>query len=273
MSAATAADILIAASDVDHRLAECLSDCRATFVRTFDEAQRALRERLFRLVVIDLNFDNLRMFDLLEHVRSLARFNGVPVLCVQLAEAGAGIGAALDRLVKRLGAKAFVDLRDGGTESLERLCHMVGAELGTQAGDQRERVGARAPLCILIIDHDVDAAQRLGEILEQAGDDVDFAYNGPAGLDAARRLRPDVVFLDLRLPGLDAYQVARRLRQERALRASLVIGLVSAAVDERDRERMREAGFDHHLAKPADRQALRKLLAEVRPQPARHMLG
>src|SRR5215510_13464529 len=98
MTSACASDgILIAASEVDERLLECLASCRATFVCTFEDAQRALREQFFKLIVIDLNFDNLRMFDLLQHVRSLARFDGVPVLCIRGADGGTGIIAALDR--------------------------------------------------------------------------------------------------------------------------------------------------------------------------------
>ena len=236
MSAGASAEILIAASELDERLLARVAHCRATLVRTFDEAQRALREHWFGLVVIDLNFDDVRMFDLLEHVRSLAHFKGVPVLCVQLAEAGAGMGAALDRVVKRLGGNAFVDLRTSGTAPLQR---------------------AASQLCILIIDHDVDAAHRLGEMLEQDGHDVDFAYGRGAGLDAARRLRPDVIFLDAAMS-----QIASRLRREPDLAGGLIIGLAT--------ERC-EAGLDYHIAKPPDRKAIRELLAELLPRPSRYM--
>lgn len=268
MTAASAADILIAATDVDDRLLECLADCHATFVRTFEEAQRVLHERLFRMIVIDLNFDNVRMFDLLQHVRSLADFNGVPVLCVQGSEACAGIGSALDRLVRMLGGRAFVDLR-GDDEVLagafQRLCHIVGGELGVDATRRRRqpsnkneaaRRSQRHSLCVLIIDHDVDAAHRLGELVEQMGHDVDFAYSGMAGLDAARRLRPDVVFLDLALP---RYRLARRLRRDPSLHNALIVALTAAA-NEENLQRMREAGFAHHLVKPVDRQSIRRLL-------------
>lgn len=279
MTAASAADILIAATDVDDRLLECLADCRATFVRTFEEAQRALREQLFKMIVIDLNFDNVRMFDLIQHVRSLADFNGVPVLCVQGAEAGAGFSAALDRLVRMLGGKAFIDLR-GDEESLagafQRLCSILGAELGidsarrwrqqSQRSTARLRAGDR-PLCVLIVDHDVGAADGLGEIVEHAGHDVDFAYNGIAGLDAARRLRPDVVFVDVSLPRPDGYELARRFRREPGLRTALLIALISTAHKE-DLERVREAGFDDYVVKPADRQSIQRLLDPHLSEPA-----
>jgi CheY-like chemotaxis protein len=247
---ASAADILIAATDLDDRLLECLADCRATFVRTFEEAQRALREHLFKMIVVDLNFDNVRMFDLLQHVRSLADFNGVPVLCVQGSEAGAGISAALDRLVRKLGGEAFVDLR------------------GDDEVSERREARRRRALCVLVIDHDVDAAQRLGEIVEQTGHDVDFAYDGTAGIDAARRLRPDVVFVDLALPQSDGYQVARRLRREPGLRDVRVIALTAGSNGD-DGQRLREAGFDQDVVKPADRRSVQKLLEASLLQPAR----
>jgi DNA-binding response OmpR family regulator len=241
MTAASTADILIAASEVDDRLLECLADCRATLVRTFDEAQRALRDQLFRMVVIDLNFDNVRMFDLLQHIRSLAQCSGVPVLCVQGAEPAAGLGAALDRLVRKLGGEGLVDLRGQAAASAILL--------------RRPSIEAQAAarLCILIVDHDVDAAHRLGEIVEQAGHEVDFAYSGAAGLDAARRLRPDVVFLDIRL------RIGGRLRRDAALRSLTLVALTGA---ETDPERVRAAGFDHCIAKPVSQDLVRGLLAQ-----------
>lgn len=263
----SAGDILIAATDVDDRLLHCLADCRATFVRTFEEAQQVLRSRLFKMILIDLNFDNVRMFDLLHYVRSLPGFHGVPVLCVQACEAGAGLSAAFDRLVRMLGGRGFVDLRGNDellASAIQRLCRIVGAEFGMDT-PPRDRSAA---LCILIIDSDVDAAQRLGEVAEQAGHDVDFAYSGTAGLDAARRLRPDIVFVDLALASPEGYQLARRLRCEPGLRNARFVALTAAA-NEQDRERIREAGFDDQVLKPADPAAIRKLL----DAPHAHMFG
>jgi CheY-like chemotaxis protein len=266
MSAAcTTENVLIAASEVDERLAECLASCRATFVRTFDEAQRALREQLFRLIVIDLNFDNIRMFELLQHVRSLARFNDVPVLCIRGANGGAGISAALDRVVRMLGGRAFLDLRGNDralSGTFQRLCNIVGAEVGVELAPPRSR------LCMLIIDRDVDAAHQLGELLEQLGHEVDFAYEAGAGIDAAQRLRPDAVFIDIASRSACGYRLARRLRRESDSGALLLIALAPAP-NEEDRRRMRDAGFDKHLAKPANRQSVSSLLESCRAHMAR----
>jgi CheY-like chemotaxis protein len=95
------------------------------------------------------------------------------------------------------------------------------------------------------------------------GHEVDFAYDGVAGLDAARRLRPDVVFLDLALPRVDGFEVARQLRADPVLRDALIIAVTGSAQEE-DRQRVREAGFDHHLVKPADPAFIESLLSTRR---------
>ena len=237
------AEILIAATHVSDRLRDCLADCRATIVGTFDEAKRALHERLFRMIVIDLDFDEIRTFDLLQHVRSLAHLDRVPVLCVRSSDAAPGISAALDRLARMLGGEAFFDLR--------RDDQVVSGALRTMF--------ERHALCVLIIDPDVDTAHRLGETVEQAGHDVDLAYSATAGIDAARRLRPDVVFVGLGLPHSGSYELARRLRSEAGLRDVLIIAL-SGPEHEHNRARLRGAGFDHHVGAPADLECIGKLL-------------
>jgi CheY-like chemotaxis protein len=114
-------------------------------------------------------------------------------------------------------------------------------------------------LCVLIIDDNIDAAHSLAALCEHFGHDVDLAYDGTSGLEAARRLRPDIVFADLALPGIDGYEVARLLRAESPLR-DLVLIAVSGFGNEEDRQRSRAAGFDHHLVKPADPAFIESLL-------------
>src|SRR5436190_21961306 len=126
------ADILIAATQVDERIFGCLAQYHATLVRTFDDAKRALREHVYHLIVIDLNFDGVRTFDLLQHVRSLAGFERVPVVCLQASEPDAGFASALDRLVRSVGGRAFIDLRGEGekfTQALEHLGQIAASEL------------------------------------------------------------------------------------------------------------------------------------------------
>ena len=251
------ADILVAATQLDERIFQCLADYSARLVRTFEDAKRALREQVYRLIVIDLNFDNVRTFDLLQYVRSLADFAEVPVVCLQAAEADVGFSAALDRLVRSLGGRAFVDLRGEGEKSaqaFEHLCQIVAIELGAQHAKD-----AGQPLCVLIIERDCDAAHRLGNLLEGLGHDVDYAYNTAAGLDATQRLRPDVVFLGLGFPGIDDVQLARELRHACNSSHPYVVGFANGPGDQKA-----NTALDAVIAEPINPLRLQKLLRSVR---------
>jgi CheY-like chemotaxis protein len=114
-------------------------------------------------------------------------------------------------------------------------------------------------LRILIIDDNVDAARTLGALCEHFGHEVDFAYDGPSGLEAARRLRPDLIFADIVLPGLDGHELARQLRQDPLFRDVVMIA-ISGFAGEEDRQRSRESGFDDYLVKPADPAFIESLL-------------
>lgn len=103
---------------------------------------------------------------------------------------------------------------------------------------------------ILIVDDNVDAADLTAEILRINGLDVDVAYGGLAGVAAARQCTPAVIFLDLGMPEMDGYEVARTLRSDEAFRDVKIVAL-TAWGDELSRVRSREAGFDLHLTKPA----------------------
>ena len=115
---------------------------------------------------------------------------------------------------------------------------------------------------ILVVDDNADAALALSRLLEASGHTVFQAYDGPSSLKAASDHEPDVVLLDIGLPGLDGYEVAKRMRQDPALSQVLLIAL-SGYCQEEDRQRSRNAGFDHHLAKPTDRQELLALLGQT----------
>lgn len=110
---------------------------------------------------------------------------------------------------------------------------------------------------VLIVDDNRDSADSLGTLLELGGHRVEVAYDGEAGLEAAERFAPEVVLLDIGLPRLDGYEVARRLRAERD---GLLIVAVTGYGQESARRKSAEAGFDHHLLKPVDLAALRELI-------------
>jgi PAS domain S-box-containing protein len=118
------------------------------------------------------------------------------------------------------------------------------------------------PRRVLIVDDNPDALETLEDILRLWGYEARAAGDGAAALAAAREWPPDVVLLDIGLPGMDGYDVAHRLREEAGPRASrLQLIAVTGYGQETDRRRATEAGFDQHLVKPVDLAALRQLLA------------
>jgi signal transduction histidine kinase/CheY-like chemotaxis protein len=114
---------------------------------------------------------------------------------------------------------------------------------------------------VLVVDDNRDLAETLGMVLRLWGHDVRVAFDGPGAVAAAREYHPDVVFLDIGLPGLDGYEVAKRLRGPLGMRDARVVAITGYGRDE-DRRRSREAGFDLHLTKPVDPDDLQKLLVE-----------
>jgi len=122
------------------------------------------------------------------------------------------------------------------------------------------------PLRVLVVDDCRDQTDTLSLLLRLTGHDVAVAYDGAAALQAACALRPDVALVDLEMPGMDGYEVARRLRQLDACRDAVLVALTGHG-QERDKRRCREAGFDDHLLKPVELERLQLLLATRQPQP------
>ena len=115
------------------------------------------------------------------------------------------------------------------------------------------------PLRILVVDDNADSAESMALLLSLSGHETRTAGDGPAALEAFRAFRPAVVLLDIGLPGMDGYEVARRLRAE-AGEAGATLVAVTGYGEDYDRQRAREAGFDHHLVKPVDPAKLSALL-------------
>jgi CheY-like chemotaxis protein len=111
-----------------------------------------------------------------------------------------------------------------------------------------------------VVDDNHDAGDSLGELLKLSGHEVRVVRNGPQAVEVARAFRPDVALLDIGLPGMSGYELAARLRAEPFGPTLLLVALTGYGQDE-DRRRTREAGFDHHLTKPADLGQLAALLA------------
>jgi CheY-like chemotaxis protein len=113
---------------------------------------------------------------------------------------------------------------------------------------------------VLIVDDNVDAAESLAMLLSALGHETHLAHDGPKALSAVDALRPDIVFLDIGLPLLNGYEVARRIRRQDAGDGPQLIALTGWGQPE-DRRQAKEAGFDHHVTKPVELDVLLRLMA------------
>lgn len=115
---------------------------------------------------------------------------------------------------------------------------------------------------VLVVDDNADAATTLSMLLKMLGSEVRVANDGPTALEILKTYHPRVVFLDIGMPGMDGYEVARRIRAMPDGKQLMVVALTGWGQSE-DRRQSSESGFDHHLLKPADIAALKKLFASI----------
>jgi signal transduction histidine kinase len=187
---------------------------------------------------------------------------------LERSQGGLGIGLAI---VKRL-----VELH-GGAITAESSGHGQGStfsirlpllEVCEEGNDHRtalESTSAQSTTSgrrVLVVDDNVDAAQSLAKLLQICGHEIRIAHSGPEALNAARPFKPEVVLLDIGLPGMNGYEVARRLRAEPVLTGAVLVALTGWGNDDNKRK-SREAGFDFHLTKPVDITAIEGILARV----------
>lgn len=134
-----------------------------------------------------------------------------------------------------------------------------GRAAGMPAGTLPAVQNDMGPSRVLVVDDNIDAANSLAAILRMLGHEVHVALDGHSALQIAMRVRPQLVLLDIGLPGLDGFTVARRLRDELNL-ARLKIIAITGHGREEDRLHCIEAGIDHYLIKPVDPAFLTSLL-------------
>jgi PAS domain S-box-containing protein len=195
-----------------------------------------------------------RVFDLfVQSERTLDRSQG-----------GLGIGLSV---VKRL-----VEMH-GGAVTLASEGHGRGTtvtirlpRIDPPVRDAHAASDSSASRRVLVVDDSVDAADSLALLLELEGHQVATAYGAVAALEAAERLQPDIAFIDIGLPQMDGYEVARRLRASERCRTIVLVALTGYGQPD-DRDEARRAGFDHHLVKPADWESVSAILAESLPGP------
>ena len=192
-----------------------------------------------------------RVFDLFTQVgRSLESAHG-----------GLGIGLSL--------ARKLVEMH-GGTVSVASAGLGCGSTFAVRLPRAARPAESATPACaggaaalvprrILVVDDNVDGAETLATLLSLLGHTTRTAFNGLTALEAAARMRPDVVLLDIGLPGMNGYEVAARLCEAEPPRP-LLVAITGWGSDE-DRRRAAMAGFDHHLTKPVDPEQVTALLA------------
>src|SRR5258706_170587 len=174
------------------------------------------------------------------------------------SQGGLGIGLTLVRRLAELHGGSAEVLSEGenrGCEFTVRIPAMLRSVAPTAAPPR----AASRPLSILVIEDNDDARETLQTLLELMGHRVDGARDGISGVQIALASRPDVAFVDLGLPGMDGYEVARRLRAEGA-QSPYLIALTGYGARE-DRDRALGAGFDAHVTKPVAVEQLDALLA------------
>jgi len=178
------------------------------------------------------------------------------------AHGGLGIGLTIVHRLVRLHGGSIEAHSDGlgkGAEFIVRLPIMKNAP--AQAGRAAAAPTSNPSLKLLIVDDNRDGAESMAMLQELLGHQTRLAHTGPDAVEIAQEFLPDVILLDIGLPGMDGYEVARELRKMPLLAHTLLIALTGYGSED-DRQIARQAGFDEHLAKPADQERLQRMIRQ-----------
>jgi len=181
------------------------------------------------------------------------------------SQGGLGIGLALvRRLVELHGGSVTAESPGAGLGSTftVRLPLLQETFPAGPTAPEAAAAGSAPVFRVLVVDDNVDAAESLAALLELEGHHTRVAHDGDQALAVARAFRPEIVFLDIGMPGKDGYEVARELRLDPLARDTMLVALTGWGAQD-DRARSRAAGFDHHLTKPAGLHAVEALLARM----------
>ena len=212
------------------------------------------------------------------------RDNGIgiaPDLLPQIFELFTQVDGALGRSYGGLGiglalARSLVQMHDGRLQAasagLGKGCDFTIKLPALLQPSERETKTVLEPgqtagrsLHVLVVEDNVDAADSLSLLLRMYGHEVQVARTGPTALEIASDCRPDVVLLDIGLPGMDGYQVAKRLREKPEFKNVMICALTGYTPSEADRRRQQETGFDHHYVKPVELSKLLELFKTIVP--------
>jgi PAS domain S-box-containing protein len=180
---------------------------------------------------------------------------------------GLGIGLSLVQTLVRMHGGSVEARSDGPGQGSEFVVRLPIAQAASVSIGARETCVAEieddySRCRVLVVDDNKDSANSLAMMLKVVGTETHVAYDGPSALEAFATRRPELVLMDLGMPGMDGYEVARRLREDPTNEDILLVALTGWGQEE-DRRRSQEAGFNHHLVKPVDLSALRVVLAST----------
>jgi PAS domain S-box-containing protein len=182
----------------------------------------------------------------------------------ELGRGGLGVGLSLVRSLVEMHAGS-VSVESGGpgkgTEFNVRLPLADGAAPLAVVTEPEAKAPAAARL--LVVDDSVDHAQSLGMLLRLMGHEIHTAHTGPEALEAVARVKPDIALIDIGLPGMSGYEVARRIREQPKYRGMVLVAQTGWGQTE-DRLRSEEAGFNYHLVKPVSREDLENILKTLK---------
>jgi PAS domain S-box-containing protein len=185
-------------------------------------------------------------------------------LALERAQGGLGVGLALvDRLVKLHGGSvsAYSGGLGKGSQFTIRLPVLEAhRQAALEPRPQAERPGPEKHCRILVVDDNQDSADSLAMLLHMLGHEVKTANDGERALDAATEFRPDVAILDIGLPKMNGYDLAKQIREQPWARDVVLVALTGWG-QEQHRRRSAESGFNHHLTKPVEFEVLQQILA------------
>jgi CheY-like chemotaxis protein len=178
------------------------------------------------------------------------------------SQGGLGVGLTIAKLITELHGGTIEARSEGAGRGSEFIVALPLLSPAAQAGAGDSQAAAPGGggvwRKLLVVDDNVDAAKSLAILLRTLGHRVETAHDGETALRLHGALRPDAVLLDLGMPGMDGFEVARRLRHADP---ALLIVAVSGYGAEADRRKAKTAGFDHHMTKPVEIDALVELIA------------
>ena len=182
------------------------------------------------------------------------------------SQGGLGIGLAVSRGLVEMHNGRIDAHSDGLTRGSEFTVRLPLSAHGaaTVIPKPPERKAAPETLRILVVDDSVDSAESMSLVLGIGGHEVRVEHNGPDALRAAEEYRPDVVLMDIGMPGMNGYEVARKMRESPAMRQAALIAMTGYG-RQADRDQSKAAGFNHHLVKPVDFDTLHNLLSTAAP--------